>query len=189
MAHKHCFARRSRRQILLLSVVSLLLLSLVVFHLVAPNAWALLSLPLVWKRKSAQSIISPEKDGFDITFETYGIHNTSSGSISGDRVPPIIHHILLGPSSEPTGQWKDARQTCLDFHPGWETHLWTEDKSNQFVAERFPELLETWKGYHHRVQRVDALRYMALYEYGGKQKSLAHNDLFFFSVVRPPLLI
>jgi hypothetical protein len=63
--------------------------------------------------------------------------------------------------------WNDARQHCLDLHPGWEYKLWTDETAAQFVREKYPHLEAMWQGYGTRIQRIDALRYLVLLEYGG----------------------
>jgi mannosyltransferase OCH1-like enzyme len=45
--------------------------------------------------------------------------------------------------------------------------LWTDENAENFVAQNFPDQLPLWKGYRYPVERVDALRYMVLYYYGG----------------------
>jgi len=128
--------------------------------------WTLLSLPFVWSRGSSDFLISPISDGFDLTFANYSRSQTSAGPTYDDRVPPVLHHIALGTRvMRPT--WEEAVQNCLDWHPGWEAHFWTDENARTFVAERFPELLAMWDEYPYPVQRVDALRYMVLYEFGG----------------------
>jgi mannosyltransferase OCH1-like enzyme len=53
------------------------------------------------------------------------------------------------------------------MHPGWESHIWTDDDASQFVADKFPDLKELWDSYQYPVERIDALRYMLLYAFGG----------------------
>ena len=80
----------------------------------------------------------------------------------------MLHHMALGKQgSHWRDKWKNTVQSCLDVHPGWESHLWTDETASKFIAERFPELRETWENYPYLVERIDALRYMVLYEYGG----------------------
>lgn len=131
------------------------------------DAFTLAVLPLVWSHQSSEYLISPEHDAFDITFSNYSQHQTSAAPYD-DRVPPIIHHVSLGSGAATHSKWMEVRQTCLDIHPGWEAMLWTDDKANAFVAEKFPELLSMWESYRYPIQKIDSLRYMILYHYGGQ---------------------
>ena len=128
---------------------------------------SLLTLPLTWRRHSSSFLISPEADGFDLSFASYDRRQDTAGDGHTDLVPPVLHHIVLGnrPSSQ---KWRDARQSCLDLHPGWEAHSWDDEKARKFVADKFPDFLATWDGYRYPIQRVDALRYLVLWEYGGE---------------------
>ncbi|KAK0630945.1 glycosyltransferase family 32 protein [Bombardia bombarda] len=130
------------------------------------DAWTLAALPIIWFRHAEQFLVSAEADSFDITFANYSRHQLSAAPYD-DRVPPILHHISLGSGAAAHTKWSDVRQTCLDIHPGWEAFLWTDETAGEFVAEHFPELRTMWEGYRYPIQKIDALRYMALYHYGG----------------------
>lgn len=137
------------------------------FRPVLYTAWTLLLLPIRWSRDSSDFVISRTADNFDVTFADYGTLDTSAGPDHDDRVPPVLHHIMLGPASA-RDTWSYARRSCIDLHPGWEARMWTDEKAENFVAEKFPDFKETWDSYQLQIQKVDALRYLALYEYGGK---------------------
>ncbi|KAM7217580.1 glycosyltransferase [Rhypophila decipiens] len=130
------------------------------------DAYTLAALPLVWSHQSSSYLISAEHDGFDITFANYSKTQVSAAPFE-DRVPPILHHVSLGSGAQSHSKWMEVRQTCLDIHPGWEAMLWTDDKANAFVAEQFPELESMWQSYRYPIQKIDSLRYMILYVYGG----------------------
>ncbi|KAG9254523.1 putative glycosyl transferase [Emericellopsis atlantica] len=143
-----------------------LLLVLYKFRGAVHTAWTLISLPLYWPNGSSEFIISQESDGFDVTFANYSSFQTTAGKGVIDNVPAILHHIMLG-SRAPESTWNTARQSCLDWHPGFDYHLWTDENAATFVAEKFPDLKAMWDAYRLPIQRVDALRYMILHEYGG----------------------
>jgi hypothetical protein len=132
----------------------------------------LAALPARWPQASSLSILSPERDHFDITFASYDRNQSTAGSSYIDVVPPILHHINLG-SKPPRDEWMDARNHCIAHHPGWETFLWDDARAKTFVATEFPHLKHMWDNYLFPVQRVDALRYMLLQKYGGEFESLS----------------
>ncbi len=151
------------------SIVPLLAIFAAVYHFRLPlrNAWIIARTPFVWSNNSSEFIISETNDAFDVTFASYNETRDTALPDHQDLVPPVLHHIALG-RKPLRASWIDARDECLHFHPGWETHLWTDEKADKFVAEHFPEFKQTWDDYRYPVQRMDALRYMALYVYGGK---------------------
>jgi hypothetical protein len=138
------------------------------------ESWTLAVMPLAWMRHAELfylSLAKPSQDGgaFDVTFANYSIHQTSAADQGfEDRVPPVLHHISLGNGAAEHTKWAEVRQTCLDMHEGWEAYLWTDETADQFVREKFPGLYDMWKGYRFPIQRIDALRYMVLYHYGGE---------------------
>lgn len=144
-----------------------LVLYLVLNH-VAPGVWMVLTLarlPFVWARISSGSLITEQRDGFDLTFASYPIDQTASKG-GTDAVPAVLHHINLGPH-DPRPAWLAARAECLQHHQNWTAHLWNDSNAGDFVRENFPHLKDMWDHYRYPVQRVDALRYMLLYTYGG----------------------
>ena len=139
-------------------------------------AWTLLLLPFGWSRNSSDFIISRAADGFDVTFSDYDVHDTSAGPEHPDLVPPVLHHMMLGDASA-RDTWTDARRSCVELHPGWEARMWTDEEAEKLVAEKFPGFKETWDSYELQIQKVDALRYLVLYEYGGKHVPLSRAGL------------
>ncbi|TEA21557.1 Mannosyl phosphorylinositol ceramide synthase SUR1 [Colletotrichum sidae] len=130
------------------------------------TTWTLVSLPLSWSRGADRFLISQEADGFDVTFGNYSRMQDAAGPGYEDKIPPVLHHIMLNAPAA-RAQWQEARQSCLDVHPGWEVHFWTDAEAGQFVADKYPELKDMWDNYRYPIQKIDALRYLVLYEYGG----------------------
>ncbi|KAH8426859.1 glycosyltransferase family 32 protein [Aspergillus melleus] len=159
----------------LLLVVLLVSLYLSLRSSLATQLYLLLRLPFVWTDSSAESVISLERDRFDVTFHSYPAlpsfddsdpSATTSTAESELRVPVRLHHIHLG-TAELRPEWQTARTECLKHHPTWEPYLWDDAAATRLVREEFPEIAGLWESYPYLVQRVDALRYMVLYKYGG----------------------
>jgi mannosyltransferase OCH1-like enzyme len=142
------------------------------------SAWVIADTPVVWDHSSDDFLISSAKDNFDLTFANYSRQSDTSLPEYPDLVPPVLHHIALG-SSKLKASWVDARESCLEYHEGWDSYLWTDANAPQFVQEHFPEMKKTWDGYKFPIQRIDALRYMVLYHYGG----MVISDLFSYPPV------
>lgn len=152
-----------------LRVFLVLILVLILACLSAPSVqrlYHLFRLPFVWTNSSAQAIISQQHDHFDVTFSSFPANYSTKEAGLPTLVPAKLHHIHLGPNP-PAPEWLSARADCLKQHEGWEAFLWNDTNAPQFVEEHFPHLYDMWKGYPFMVQRVDALRYMALEKYGG----------------------
>ncbi|KUL87370.1 hypothetical protein ZTR_04647 [Talaromyces verruculosus] len=126
----------------------------------------LVSLSSRWRRASVESWISKDRDDFDVTFASYPVNQTTAGSGYEDVIPPILHHIHLGPH-EPRAEWLGARDECIKYHPNWTAYIWDDDAAEKLVREEFPRLSDMWHNYRYPVERVDALRYMVLQTFGG----------------------
>ncbi|KAH8809372.1 putative glycosyl transferase [Xylogone sp. PMI_703] len=146
--------------------ISISLLLLFYCRAALKPAYNLFSLPITWHAGSSDFYISPEKDGFDIAFENYSITQNTARPDFPNVIPPVLHQIMLGPNAI-SDSLQNTHNACLEFHLGWEIHLWTDENASRFVEEKYPHLKKMWDGYRYPIQRIDALRYMVLYEYGG----------------------
>ncbi|KIN03418.1 glycosyltransferase family 32 protein [Oidiodendron maius Zn] len=151
---------------MLLLLVGFCVLTIVYFQSIIDTALVTFALPVAWLSPTSNFIISQERDNFDVTFSNYSADQQSSLPEYPDLIPPVLHQIVLG-SAGPKEEWLNARNHCMQYHAGWQFHLWTDENAAAFVAEKFPHLKEMWEGYRYPIQKVDALRYMVLYEYGG----------------------
>jgi hypothetical protein len=59
------------------------------------------------------------------------------------------------------------RCTFIELHPTWEHWLWDDTDNANFVAENYPWILQRYDEYPEPIYRVDAVRYLFLYKYGG----------------------
>lgn len=147
-------------------LIALVLVVLLYFRHSLQIVLSITTLPITWKLTSSDFFISQRRDDFDITFANYSEHKQNASPEYPDIIPPILHQISLG-HKQPRKKWMEARNACLAYHPDWETHLWTDGNAPKFVEEKFPHLKPMWDGYKYPIQRIDALRYMVLHEYGG----------------------
>jgi hypothetical protein len=155
------------------SVAFLLLLAVFIWHArhLLYTARLLATLPIRWDgydRANGSSrpsfYVDSDRDAFDLTFQAYNVSQLDSGEGQVNRVPSVLHHIALGEQTlaDLPQEWSDARQSCLNLHPGWDVHLWTDETARRLVDDKFPHLKDLWDGYPYPIQRVDALRYMIL---------------------------
>lgn len=161
-----------------LLVVVLIVLWVSLKSALATQLYLLLRLPFVWASSSADSIISLDRDQFDVTFEAYSTNDWAPLTWSSQfepRIPATLHHIHLG-GSQLRPEWQKARAECLKHHPDWKHYLWDEAAATRLVHEEFPEIADLWESYPYLVQRVDALRYMVLYKYGGMSLLRARKE-------------
>ncbi|KAI5949445.1 CSH1 [Candida theae] len=80
-------------------------------------------------------------------------------------IPKIIHQTYKNENIPEI--WKPGQQACIDLHEDYQYILWTDEMAREFISEEFPWFLETWDKYPYNIQRADAIRYFALYHYGG----------------------
>ncbi len=59
------------------------------------------------------------------------------------------------------------RERCFSDFKGWEYKLWTDDDNEKLIKD-FPLLFHVFKDYkNNKIKKIDAVRYLYLYKYGG----------------------
>ena len=92
-------------------------------------------------------------------------------------VPRLLHQTWKSCEVPPRQRsWWDR---CARLSPEWSFALWTDEANRAFVAAHYPQHLAMYDGYNVNIKRVDAIRYMLLYHFGG-----VYMDLD-FACVRP----
>lgn len=54
-----------------------------------------------------------------------------------------------------------------DTNPDWEVWFWDDTTAGNFVRIKFSHLLHVYDAYNRQIYRIDMLRYLILWEYGG----------------------
>ena len=60
--------------------------------------------------------------------------------------------------------WQNSWKT---LNPTFQYELWDDDDNRAFVKENFPDFLTVYDSYTKTIHRVDAIRYLYLYKFGG----------------------
>ena len=80
----------------------------------------------------------------------------------------IIHqtYITANQTTWPES-WRGTPSAWKKKHPDWEYKFWTDESARAFIQAEYPWFLSHFDGYKFPIQRADAIRYFALYHYGG----------------------
>ena len=104
-------------------------------------------------------------------------------------VPPLLHQFAPSNRSAWKAVWLASQPSWEHQFRGFEYRLWTDEDLHEFVARRFPAFLPTYLGYAHAINRVDAARYLVLYELGGIYADLDIECLHNFAHELPAGLV
>ena len=86
-----------------------------------------------------------------------------------DLVPKIVHH--TAPSDK--GKWPPLWHKCYSSfltefpEPEYKHVMWTDEDIIDFVRNKFPSFSPMFMAYKSLIHRVDVVRYLLLYMYGG----------------------
>jgi inositol phosphorylceramide mannosyltransferase catalytic subunit len=85
------------------------------------------------------------------------------------RIEKILHQTYKSEQllavDHPT--WAETPRRWKEAHPDWEYIFWSDQSSRDFIKKEYPWFLTTFDSYKKPIQRADAIRYFALYHYGG----------------------
>jgi hypothetical protein len=80
-------------------------------------------------------------------------------------IPTVLHQLW---KTEDTPQRYAAfRESWPRRNPGWKMRLWTDRDLAALVEQRYPELLDLFRGYADDICRADLGRYLILESFGG----------------------
>ncbi|KIX07109.1 uncharacterized protein Z518_05086 [Rhinocladiella mackenziei CBS 650.93] len=80
-------------------------------------------------------------------------------------IPKLIHQSWS--STELPAKFERWSTTCRQQHPDWEWVLWTDEDNDLLVKTHFPWLLKTYQSLPSVIYRVDLVRNLYLYMFGG----------------------
>ncbi|KAJ5763427.1 hypothetical protein N7533_002108 [Penicillium manginii] len=135
------------------SFLVFLLFSLLIIGILVRSVWTLLS--LLVEDAAADAIHGAELPSL----------NTSLTDQRPQMIPKIIHQTYKDENIPEV--WLAAQKSCIDLHPDYEYILWTDEKSRDFIAAKYPWFLKTFDSYAYPIQRADSIRYFILANYGG----------------------
>jgi mannosyltransferase OCH1-like enzyme len=81
-------------------------------------------------------------------------------------IPPIIHHIWMGPKSMPE-KCHMCIQRAKQIYPSFTFHLWNDESVEQLLQTHFPEYLAAFQGLPRLIMKIDMIRYFIMYKFGG----------------------
>ncbi|CBX91546.1 hypothetical protein LEMA_P070540.1 [Plenodomus lingam JN3] len=90
------------------------------------------------------------------------------------QIPRIIHYIWfkdLYPTREGATKipsvGSQSPELCRKFNPNYEIRMWNATSARDLLAAEYSWFLPTYDNYRYPIQQIDALKYFALYHYGG----------------------
>ncbi|AGO85002.1 Glycosyltransferase incomplete domain containing protein [Pandoravirus salinus] len=88
-------------------------------------------------------------------------------------IPRILHKVWfdMGKGARPSrrvyGAMDDALQALHPAADGWTVVRWGLASAERLIAERYADLIPTWRSYASPIYKADAIRYLILLAFGG----------------------
>lgn len=88
---------------------------------------------------------------------------------SEEKISRHIHQIWITSKKETflPEKYRRAGRACQRLHPHYNYSLWTHTKISQWLDEFYPWFRPIYSSYSYDMQRVDAMKYLLLFHYGG----------------------
>ena len=83
------------------------------------------------------------------------------------KIPKIIHQIWWEIDSPLPKQFRKFGDTWKDNHPDWKYEFWDQERSENFIADFYPQYINKFQSFQYNIQRIDAIRYLILDKIGG----------------------
>ena len=86
-----------------------------------------------------------------------------------DKIPRHIHQIWLSTdTNEPMYEnFRQASNACLSLHVDYNYTLWTDEKITDLLRSHYAWFLPIYRNYRYDMQRIDAMKYVLLFHFGG----------------------
>jgi len=89
--------------------------------------------------------------------------------ISKTKIPRSIHQIWISSieNKEMYKNFRIAANTCVELHSNYNYTLWTHKKILNWLKNEYSWFLPIYKNYQYDMQRIDAMKYILLFHFGG----------------------
>lgn len=81
--------------------------------------------------------------------------------------PKVLHQTWKTKDLEPITEFEACSRTWITYHPAYFYRLWDDKENHEFVKTQFPNYFNTWLSFDKNIKRIDSIRYMWMYKYGG----------------------
>jgi len=100
-------------------------------------------------------------------------------------VPRIIHQTAPSDRTKWDPLWFKCQKSWKNKFPNYEYKLWTDEDNDNFIKNRFSWFYKTYTEYSKNIQRIDAVRYFIMYEYGGIYADMDYECINNFEHIIP----
>ena len=85
------------------------------------------------------------------------------------EIPRSIHQIWISSMTDRSmpEKYQLAGQSCRKLHPHYNYTLWTHQNISLWLDQYYPWFTPIYLSYSYDMQRVDAMKYLLLFHYGG----------------------
>ncbi|CAF3811757.1 unnamed protein product [Rotaria sp. Silwood1] len=85
------------------------------------------------------------------------------------RIPRYIHQIWISSKNneEIYENFQIAANACMELHSNYNYTLWTHRKILEWLKIHYSWFLPTYQNYRYDMQRIDAMKYLLLFHFGG----------------------
>lgn len=103
-------------------------------------------------------------------------------------IPQVIHQTYK--TKELPLRLKKYQEKLLGLHSGWKYYLWDDQDNAELLQKYYPALYECYQRLPLKIMKVDFIRYVYLYHYGGLYLDLDYEllkpfDFLDYSLVLP----
>lgn len=83
------------------------------------------------------------------------------------KIPKLLHHIWWQGEKDINENDKKCIELWKNMNPDYKCILWNESLCNDLVKNYFPQYFDLFNSYNYLIQKINVIRYMILYFFGG----------------------
>ncbi|CAF0916107.1 unnamed protein product [Adineta steineri] len=88
--------------------------------------------------------------------------------ISKRKIPRYLHQIWISSDNKNmTEKFRKAADSCIELNSNYNYTLWTHKKILVWLQTEYSWFLPLYKNYKYDMQRIDAMKYLLLFHFGG----------------------
>lgn len=102
-------------------------------------------------------------------------------------IPKIIHQTYK--TKNLPELYKPYQKSLLALHPNWEYKLWSDEENDIFLRNIYPDFYSVYMSIPVKIMKIDFIRYVYLYHFGGLYLDLDYEMLKPFDIIQYSIVL
>lgn len=106
-------------------------------------------------------------EGTGLETERWAQPTAGSNPSPQTMFPKTLHQTWKTKDLSAVPEFAACATSWREHHPGYRHMLWDDRENADFVRSHFPDYFKTWSAFDKNIKRLDSIRYMWMFVFGG----------------------